>query len=460
MTARLFIAAAHKSSGKTTLSLGLCAALRQQGYRVQPFKKGPDYIDPLWLSQAAGRLCFNLDFYTMQHQEIIDKFLHHSRDADITLIEGNKGLYDGLDLHGNNSNAALARLLQTPVILVIDCRGITRGVVPLLLGYQQFEPETPIAGVILNQVGGARHASKLQQAIDYYTDLPVVGRVEKNPALLLSERHLGLMPCNESPAAAQQIQAIAAVVAEQVDLAACHRLAQQAPAFNTVQKQAVVVKTDVRIGIVQDAAFGFYYPDDLQALTRNGAKLITINALQDAHLPEIDGLFIGGGFPETQMPTLAANKNLRLAIKQAVENGLPVYAECGGLMYLGRQICWHGHCYPMTGALAFDTVMAEKPQGRGYVQLKETGAGLWPLRDAQGQLGHFPAHEFHYSRIENLSPALNHFAYQVERGYGITGQHDGLVYKNTLACYAHLRDVANNPWTQRFVAFVRQHRLS
>ena len=215
---RLLISAAHKSSGKTTVSLGLCAALAARDLVVQPFKKGPDYIDPMWLGLAAGRPCHNLDFYCMSHEEILATVGHYSTDADISLIEGNKGLYDGLDLDGSNSNAALATLTHTPVILVLDARGMTRGIAPLILGYQAFDPEVRIAGIILNQLGGSRHEAKLRAVIEHYTDVPVIGGVHRNQALEIVERHLGLIPSNEDCAADKKIIEIRDRIKDQVDL--------------------------------------------------------------------------------------------------------------------------------------------------------------------------------------------------------------------------------------------------
>ena len=212
------ISAAHKSSGKTTLSIGLCAALAESGLIVQPFKKGPDYIDPMWLSKAANRPCHNLDFYTMQQTEIFNTLAKYSTNADITVIEGNKGLYDGLDLDGSNSNAALASLVKAPVILVLDARGMTRGIAPLILGYQAFDRDINIAGVILNQLGGSRHESKLHAVIEHYTDVKVIGSVYKNPQLSIDERHLGLMPSNEDNSASEKIILIRDIIKNQVDL--------------------------------------------------------------------------------------------------------------------------------------------------------------------------------------------------------------------------------------------------
>ena len=499
---RLLISAAHKSSGKTTLSIGLCAALARRQLKVQPFKKGPDYIDPMWLSLASGRPCHNLDFYLMPDEEILETFSGNTRDADIAIIEGNKGLYDGLDLDGSNSNAALAKLLATPVILVIDARGMTRGVAPLILGYQAFDREIRIAGVILNQLGGARHERKLRAVIEHYTDVPVIGAVHHDNRLAIVERHLGLMPSNEASEARAKIDVIAEAVAAQVNLDRLVAIAASAPALpvprggtfphaphaseggdtdNTGKEPSTAAPDTVlppasmqsppgprplrgrgsldtipiRVGIARDAAFAFYYPADLDALRRHGAELVPIDTLNDPHLPKVDALFIGGGFPEVHMQALEANHSLRADIRQAIESGLPVYAECGGLMYLSRSLRWQGRQCKMVGAIPGDTVMHDRPQGRGYVKLRETGKSPWPRKD--GMPVEIRAHEFHYSTLENI-PGNLEYAYEVTRGTGIDGHHDGIVHRNVLACYTHMRDVGGNHWTGRFVEFVRRQR--
>ncbi|HYP66758.1 MAG TPA: cobyrinate a,c-diamide synthase [Thiobacillaceae bacterium] len=450
------ISAAHKSSGKTTLAIGLCAALRGRGLVVQSFKKGPDYIDPMWLSRASGRACRNLDFYLMGHGEIRDSFELRASDADVALIEGNKGLYDGLHLDGSNSNAALAKLLDIPVILVIDTRGTIRGVAPLLLGYQAFDKEIRIAGVILNQVGGARHESKLRAVVEEYTDIPVLGAVQHDPAMNIEERHLGLMPSNESGEAEAQINAIARKVSKQVDLdrlLACTR-SPKARAMLAPAQPAGPVR--FRIGLAQDRAFGFYYADDLDALKAGGAEIVPIDTLQDAHLPDqLDGMVIGGGFPEMFMSELEANSQLRQDIHQAIDTGLPVYAECGGLMYLARSMQWKDRAYQMVGAIPGDVHMHDKPMGRGYVRLKETGRGPW----LESPVDDIAAHEFHYSSLDNL-PADLTYAYEVKRGQGVDGQHDGIVHKNLLASYTHLRSTRNFSWVQRFLSLVARHASS
>ena len=458
---RLFVSAAHKSSGKTTVCIGLCAALRARGEAVQPFKKGPDYIDPLWLGLAAGRPCYNLDPYLSGAQEIRTEVAHRMQGATLGIIEGNKGLYDGLDLHGSNSNAALAALLDAPVVLVIDARGMTRGIAPLILGYQAFDRTIRIAGVILNQLGGARHEAKLRAVIAHYTGVAVLGAVQHDERMTIVERHLGLIPSNEAQAARERVDEIAALVAAQVDLDAVLAVAREAAPLPgpTQPIPAALARPSgppVRVGIARDAAFGFYYPGDLEALRAAGAELVAFDALRDKRLPQVDGLFIGGGFPETHMHALAANAELRADVRRAIEAGLPAYAECGGLMYLARSIEWNGRRAEMAGALAADIVMHARPVGRGYVHLRETGRSPWPRPPTQ-EAQPIRAHEFHYSSVENLAPDTA-FAYEVERGHGIDGRHDGIVHKNLLASYSHLRDVADDRWAGRFVEFVRRCR--
>ena len=454
----LYISAAHKSSGKTTLSIGLCAALREDGAEVQPFKKGPDYIDPLWLGQAAGRACYNLDFYTMARDEIEGLFAAKLDGADIGLIEGNKGLYDGLALDGSNSNAALAAQLGSPVVLVLDSQGMTRGVAPLILGYQAFDPGIRIVGVILNKVGGSRHEAKLRAVIEHYTDVKVLGAVQKSAELLIDERHLGLVPSNEAGSSQAQIQRMGALVRDQVDLDTVRTLAAGAPQpTGDVGAVDVARPVDgrVRIAVARDSAFGFYYAGDLEALQAAGAELLAFSPLADSVLPQCDGLFLGGGFPETHMDELERNTAMRAAVSAYIEADGPVYAECGGLMYLCRRLTWGAKVRKMAGVIPVDVMMHAKPQGRGYVSLRETASHPWPSGSAGESM--VSAHEFHYSALSEL-PGNMDFAYRVERGYGLDGANDGIVYRNLLASYAHLRDTRSHPWAERFVKFVRTCR--
>lgn len=456
--ARLFISAAHKSSGKTVVSLGLCAALRFRGLTVQPFKKGPDFIDPLWLTAAAGRPCRNLDHHTMSEDEITAAFTTHAAMADVSLVEGNKGLHDGVATDGRDSSGALARLLRAPVVLVLDTTGTTRGIAPLLLGYRNFDPEIPIAGVILNKVGGARHEAKLRQAVEAYTDVPVLGALHRSAELEIRERHLGLTPANEAAESAATIERIASIIASQIDLPTLLASAKTAGPLRARRHRPRSVGGGARrrIGIASDPAFGFYYPDDLEGLAAAGCDLIRFNTLTDRGLPpNLDGVFLGGGFPEAHMEALELNTELRRDMRQAVQSGLPTYAECGGMMYLCRSIHWRGERRAMVGALEADAVMHARPQGKGYVRLQETEHAPWPKRSQTP----IRAHEFHYASIENFGPETR-FAYRVLRGHGITGLHDGIVSGRTLASFSHLRSVGPNPWTWRFAEFIHRSKAA
>jgi cobyrinic acid a,c-diamide synthase len=465
---RLLVSAAHKSSGKTTLTLGLAAAFAARGTVVQPYKKGPDYIDPMWLGLAAGRPCINLDPLLMHAGEIDAVFARYAAGADLALVEGNKGLYDGLALDGSNSNAALAHRLGLPVLLVIDARGMTRGIAPLILGYQAFDRDLRIGGVILNRVGGTRHEAKLRAVIEHYTDVPVLGAVHDDACLALVERHLGLMPDREFDDAAARVRTIGERVAAQVDLGRVLALAESATALPLPAKPALAVAHGatlpaaaedaaprVRIGVARDKAFGFYYPDDLAALEDAGAELVPFDTLADTRLPAVDGVFIGGGFPELFMSELEANVALRTGLHRAIVDGLPVYAECGGLMYLARTLNWNGRSAQMVGAIPGDVVMHARPVGRGYVRLAETADFPWPHTAAGGDV---LAHEFHHSSLENVEPGAVRWAYAVRRGHGVDGTHDGAVVHNVLASYAHLRHTGGNDWPRRFVEFVRARR--
>jgi cobyrinic acid a,c-diamide synthase len=453
----IYLSAAHKSSGKTTLAIGLARVLVKRGISLQPFKKGPDYIDPLWLTAAAGRNCYNLDFYTQSKAEISQNYASYMDGMEMALIEGNKGLFDGLDIEGSNSNAAMATFLDTPVILVINCRGMTRGIAPLLLGYQAFDKNIDIAGVILNQVGGSRHQSKLIQVVEHYTDIPVLGALQADHRLQIDERHLGLIPSNESETSEQIIQRLAASVEQQIDIDKVIEIAATAsppPAKTPPSLPCSVPQNPLRIAIARDRAFGFYYPDDLDKFRALGVELVEIDTLNDKKLPDIDGIFLGGGFPEAVMEALEANRAMRHAISDYVEQGGPVYAECGGLIYLTRSLTWGDKKCRMVGVIPAETRMHEKPQGRGYVRLRDTGKGPWPKLSDGDSMPVIHAHEFHYSSLESLECDESDFVYKVERGTGINGEFDGYIYKNLLASYTHLRSVGGNNWVQRFVAHV------
>ena len=446
MPSSIYLSAAHKSSGKTVVSLGLCAALKEQSLNVRPFKKGPDYIDPIWLSQASGSACYNLDFYNMSEIEIKQVFEQQSWDSDIAIIEGNKGLYDGMSVSGGDANADLAKLLNVAVVLVIDTNGITRGVAPLVQGYQAFDQSVNIAGVILNKVAGARHESKLISAIEHYTDIPVLGAIRRSKELIIDERHLGLVPANEIAKSSAFIQTAAKHVSDQVDL---DRLSQLGQYSAEMIPLAQPKESGLTVAIAKDSAFGFYYQDDLSLFQSLGVEIVYFDTLRDQYLPKADALFIGGGFPEMQLEALSNNTSLLQDIRSKINAGLPTYAECGGLMYLTRAISYQGRTYKMVGAIQADTVMTPKPIGRGYVQLAPTKEHPWSNVSQT-----IYAHEFHYSKLENID-AKTRFAYKVLRGVGVDNNYDGVLVNNMLATYTHLRSVGGNRWVEQFVNFIK-----
>lgn len=466
---RLVVSAAHKSSGKTTFTIGLAAALARIGRRVQCFKKGPDYIDPLWHRRASGRPSYNLDFNTQTPDEIAALVAAREAGLDLALIEGNKGLHDGVDLEGTDSTAALAKLLKAPVVLVLDASGMTRGIAPLLMGYRMFDAQVDIGGVVVNRVATARQEAKLIAAIERYTDVPVLGTIGRRADLVVEERHLGLTTPQETDDVERVVSHLAETVAGGVDLARIEALAEsRAPTPDRARPivvrggKASLPPGAPTIAVARDGAFCFYYQDDLEALERAGARLEFFSTLEAKRLPPADGLFIGGGFPESHVAALEANASLRADIAEKGRAGLPIYAECGGLMYLSRKIVWNGVEGDMVGLVPGDAVVHERPQGRGLVVLEETAAMPWPRGGATPEAAgprRVRAHEFHYARLENLAPGLA-YAWKVLRGDGITGRDDGVVIANTVASFAHLRDTSRLDWARRFVAFVETHRAA
>ncbi len=455
---RLVLAAPQGRSGKTTVTLGLCAALSARGLAVQPFKKGPDYIDPSWLTEASGRACRTLDpFFLVSPEAVRRAFVKGAQGVDVSLVEGNHGLYDSLDDAGASSTAAVARALQSPVILVVNAARMSRSVAALVRGYQTFEPDTNIAAIILNNVARPRHELKLRQALDLYCHLPVVGALPRQEALTIPDRHLGLVPRAEDDRLVPAIEACRRAAERHLDLEAILSLAREVPPLPAPDQISMTAPSSadgvrVRIGIMRDRAFTFYYPENLEALIEAGAELEFIDALGDGSLPGVDALYIGGGFPEMFIEELSANQNLRQDIKRAVEAGLPVYAECGGLIYLARRIIWGDRSADMVGALPCEVELTDRPQGHGYV-IAEAEAGHPFLPAGTVVRGH----EFHNSRLVNWQGELP-TAYRLKRGNGLGGGRDGLIYRNLLASYTHLHAAGSPGWAKGVVARARAHK--
>jgi len=448
---RVVIAAPQGQSGKTTISLGLCAAFTQRGLVVQPFKKGPDYIDPSWLTAAANRDCRNLDIFLIPKERLLLSFQHACQGADLALVEGAMGLYDSSDIDGEESTAQVARLLGSPVILVVNTARMTRSVAAMVTGYQRFEPNTNIAGVILNNVSGSRHESKLVAAIEKYCGILVLGCMPRDHNLNITQRHLGLIPCAETERAASIIKRISDSVNTHLDLDGILAIASKsAVQWISATSEPEREPSLVRIGVMADRVFSFYYPENLDALRQAGADLVFINSLRDQKLPDIDGLYLGGGFPELFIKELEGNSTLCLDVAQAVRNGLPVYAECAGLIYLCQGVHWHGHRYEMVGAIPGEVEMCQQPQGHGYVEVEVVNEN--PLFPVGMKLR---GHEFHYSKLSKLDGLK--FAYKVLRGQGIDGQ-DGIVYNNILATYTHLHALGVPQWAEAFVSLALRER--
>jgi len=448
---RLVISAPHGRSGKTTLSLGLAAAFCRRGLSVQPFKKGPDYIDPSWLSEAAGRPCRNLDLFLMEAGALLSGFVRASESADLALIEGAHGLFDGLDVEGTNSTAHLARLLRAPVVLVIDASRMTQSVAALVRGFVDFEPGVNVAGVILNQVSGSRHHAKLAEALCRHARIPLLGALPRGSSLTIPERHLGLLPRDEEAGFLPVVDRLREAVEASVDLDGLLALARLAPPLPRSPAPPDPPRApSVRLGVARDRAFTFYYPENLEALRRAGAELVPLDTLEDPALPDVAGLYLGGGFPEMFLDALEANAGLRRDIRLAIADGLPVYAECGGLMYLARRITWSGRSASMVGALPCDIEMTGRIEGHGYVRGTVAAANpFFPVGTA------LRGHEFHYSRATTLGAA--EFAYRLERGRGIVEGKDGLVAGNVLAAYMHLHALGTPGWAEGLVGLARAH---
>jgi cobyrinic acid a,c-diamide synthase len=454
---RITMAALKGGSGKTVLSLGLAASWFRRGLNVAPFKKGPDFIDSGWLSFAARRPCYNLDPFLMTRDQIMDSFLVRSADADISVIEGNRGLFDGLDLEGCCSTAELARMLDSPVILIVDVTMVTRTVAALIMGCRQFDPDLKIAGIILNRVAGRRQESLVRACVEQYCGIPVVGAVPKLKGDFFPERHMGLIPQQERQFAGKAVDWASTVVEKNLDLDTILNLARGAEPIGAPARDGQArefpapAPPSARIGVVRDQAFWFYYPENLERLKYLGATLVDLNSINDRDIPDLDAIYIGGGFPEIQARALADNKPFKHALKQRIEKGLPVYAECGGLMYLGDRLIVDGKTYPMVGALPVGFVLGKKPQGHGYTVLETLRKN--PYYEVGETL---MGHEFHYSEAVVEDSEKVKTVFKVLRGWGLDGKRDGLCRKNLLGLYTHVHAGGNRLWAP---ALLRQAAL-
>lgn len=432
---RIVLAGTHSGVGKTTLTLGLLAALRQRGLKVQPFKVGPDYIDPGLHGVAAGRNSHNLDSWLGTAQSVQELFMKRAAGCDVALVEGVMGLYDGAKGQGEvGSTAQVAKILQAPVVLVFSAKGLARSAAALVKGYQSFDPAVQICGVIANGVGSDRHRAFLEESLREELGIPLLGAVSHRQDIVLPQRHLGLLPATEHSTLHNVLMKAGEHLEQQVDIDQMLALAKAAAELQGPSTAGGQVEhLPVRLAVARDEAFHFYYEDSLDYLRELGAELVFFSPLRDRCLPShIDGIYIGGGFPEQFLPALSGNHALPQAIRQCWAQGMPVYAECGGLMYLCREISnLAGESYPGVGLVPARVKMANRLAALGYVRARALQPSI--LGPAGQEL---KGHEFHWSTVEPL--AEHPYAYSLTGGRGAQGRSEGYMRGNLLASYVHL----------------------
>lgn len=455
--ARIVIAGTGGDTGKTLISMGLIASWRQYGRKVAVFKKGPDYIDAAWLEFASGTKTRNLDTYMMGVDAVADSFQRNSHQADVSLIEGNRGLFDGADIQGTHSTAELAKLLNAPVILVQDVTKVTRTAAASIWGCINLDREVHIAGVILNRVAGPRHESVVRGSIENICGIPVLGAIPRiSGHSLLPGRHLGLVTPQEHPGTMRLNEKTAEIIDQYIDVDRVLTIAESASDFDreipASEKPERRARPLVQIAYFSDSAFNFYYQDNLEALQRAGAELIPVSSLESSSLPPCDGLYIGGGFPETHAEALSRNRNLIQYVQRKASGGLPIFAECGGLIYLSRSIAYENNIYPLAGIFPLDLQMMTRPQGHGYMEVEVDAENPYfpPGTKIRG-------HEFHYSGIIAGSDQVNSI-YAVKRGEGCFSHRDGLIFRNVLASYLHIHAGGAPQWADNFVQLAKDYR--
>jgi len=469
----IIISALRGGSGKTISSVGITAALVKRGKIIAPFKKGPDYIDAGWLALAADRQCYNLDTFLIQKETILKSFFCYSQASDLAVIEGNRGLYDSIDRDGKTSTAELAKLLDLPVILCIDGTKTTRTMAAVVLGCQRFDPDVRIRGVILNRVAGKRHENNLRTCIEHYCRIPVLGAIPKLRKQAFPERHMGLVPTPEHAWAKTSISTIAAVISKHLDLDGILAVARSAgdvaskeqpareeqrvevadrnnasstPPSDVCVEKYIVVGDAPKIGIIRDSSFQFYYPENLEALEAAGAELIFTSPLTETAVPPVDALYIGGGFPETHAKQLADNITYRNQIRDLAEKGLPIYAECGGLMYLGERLLLDEDTYAMVGLFPLVFDLHKRPQGHGYTIISVDHEN--PFFEVGTEIR---GHEFHYSKAIEYRGSMDLLAFKVQRGAGLIDGRDGICRKKVLATYTHIHSLGTPLWAKSMV---------
>ncbi|MEE9201588.1 MAG: cobyrinate a,c-diamide synthase [Dehalococcoidia bacterium] len=454
------IAGTTSGVGKTTVATGIMAALTRRGLKVQPFKAGPDYIDPSYHTWASGRPSRNLDTWLLPHQAVAELFQRATSGTDIAVIEGVMGLYDGHSSLGEaGSTAELAKLLGAPVVLVVDAHGAARSLAAMVGGYAAFDPALRLGGVVLNGTGSPGHIDLCREAIESATGIPVLGGLPRHEGLRLPERHLGLVPMVEGPAGREYLERLVAQVESAIDLDRLVKLAgEAAPPYTTPTLFPTRHQPPrTRLAVAQDRAFSFYYEDSLDLLRAWGAEVVPFSPLKDSALPPgVDGIYLGGGFPELYAGELAENRGMQEAIRRAAQDGVPVYGECGGLMYLGQGIRdFEGREFPMVGLVPACSVLQPALLGKGrrltlgYRTVRALRHGPL-LRQGEEVRGH----EFHWSVLEEDTGDSRRAYRVIDQGGRREGFHTGSV----LASYIHLH-LASRPFlAQRLVEACQRYR--
>ena len=426
---RIVLAGATSGVGKTSITCAIIYALQKRGFSVQPFKVGPDYIDPRYLSTISKNETYNLDVWLMGQKQVLDSFVSHS-NSDISVIEGVMGYYDGYE--GNSNHASthhVASITKSPVILVLDASKTARSIGATALGFQKFHRNSRIVGIILNKIGSKKHEILCRDALEK-TKLPIIGVIPKNPILNLESRHLGLISTYDNKILKNKLEKISKIISKSLDVDEIIKILKN-PIPISKKRKITNKKNKVTIAVALDNSFNFYYDDNLNALKREGASLTFFSPIKNKKIPKCDGLYIGGGFPEILGNDLSKNQIMKKSIKKLSEDNFPIYAECGGLMYLTKSITNNEKKYKMIGLFDAETVMTKKMR-LNYTKGKFSNKNI--LSDT---LHGFRGHEFHYSQLESVS-SDSQFAFNLDIGEGIKNHQDGLIQNNTLASYGHL----------------------
>ncbi len=455
------VAGLSGDGGKTLVALGLVAAWTHMGRKVAPYKKGPDYIDAAWLTIAANNTCRNLDTFLMTPNVIKATWNKVNVNSDIALVEGNRGLFDGMDSQGSHSTASLAALLKTPVILVIDVTKMTRTAAAIVLGAKTLQNNVDLAGVVLNRVGGERHEAVVRESIETETGVPVIGAIPKIQSdKMIPGRHLGLVTTDEFPFVDKIISNAREAIENYLDLDLLDELINKRSVDEkddliTRERDLSESEQELNIGIVRDRAFPFYYPENIESLENSNTKVIEISALEGRLLPDnLHALYLGGGFPETHAAKLSENRQFLDSLKNAADNGLPIYAECGGLMLLSRSFEYEGKNYPMAGIIPAELSWSKKPSGHGYT------IGIVDRENPFYKVGtEIRGHEFHYSRIKILDEDHNDSTVvSMERGKGVGESREGFLFNNVLALYTHVHAAGLPQWTEGLVNAAQNYK--